>query len=145
MWHDSFICHTYLWKSHVTHMYEGVMSHISMRESCHTYLWHVTSHISMTRLLIRVTWLLYISHISMKESCHTYVWRSHVTHIYNTTPHTCDMTPLYACHVPNYFARAPPFIDDDAPLTYEEVMSYMWRSHVTHMNESCHTYEGVVS
>jgi len=29
--------------------------------------------------------------------------------------------------------------------TYEGVMSHIWRSHVTHMKESCHTYEGVMS
>jgi len=45
---------------YVTHIYEGVMSHICIKESCHTYLWHVTSRISMTRLLIRVTWLLHM-------------------------------------------------------------------------------------
>jgi len=28
--------------------------------------------------------------------------------------------------------------------TYEWVMSHVWMSHVTHMNESCHTYESVV-
>jgi len=29
--------------------------------------------------------------------------------------------------------------------TYEWVMSNVWKSHVTHMNESCHTYECVMS
>jgi len=29
--------------------------------------------------------------------------------------------------------------------TYEWVMSHIWMSHVTHMNESCHTYEWVES
>jgi len=29
--------------------------------------------------------------------------------------------------------------------TYERVMSHMWRSHVTHLHESCHTYEWVMS
>ena len=29
--------------------------------------------------------------------------------------------------------------------THEWVMSHIWRSHVTHMNESCHTYEWVMS
>ena len=28
--------------------------------------------------------------------------------------------------------------------TYEWVMSHIWMSHVTHMNESCHTYEWVM-
>jgi len=28
--------------------------------------------------------------------------------------------------------------------TYECVMSHMWMSHVTHMNESCHAYEWIV-
>jgi len=29
--------------------------------------------------------------------------------------------------------------------TYERAMSHIWTSHVTHMNESCHTYERVMS
>jgi len=29
--------------------------------------------------------------------------------------------------------------------TYEWVMSHIWMSHVTHMNESCHTYKWVMS
>jgi len=29
--------------------------------------------------------------------------------------------------------------------TYERVMSHIWTSHVTHMNESCHTFERVMS
>ena len=29
--------------------------------------------------------------------------------------------------------------------TYEWVMSHIWMSHVTHMNESCHTWEWVMS
>ena len=29
--------------------------------------------------------------------------------------------------------------------TYEWVMSHIWMSHVTHMNEPCHTYEWVMS
>jgi len=29
--------------------------------------------------------------------------------------------------------------------TYEGVVSHVWMSHVTHMNESCHTYEWVMS
>jgi len=31
------------------------------------------------------------------------------------------------------------------PRTHEWVMIHMWMSHVTYMNESCHTYEWVVS
>ena len=29
--------------------------------------------------------------------------------------------------------------------TYEQVMSHIWMSHVTHLYESCHTYERVLS
>jgi len=118
--------------SHVTHICDT---------SRHTYH-DTTPHMcDMTPLYVTHIYEGVMSHISMKESCHTYVWRSHVTHIYNTTAHTCDMTPLYAWHAPNYLARAPPFIDDEAPLTYARVMSHMLRSHVTHVKESCHTYE----
>jgi len=130
VWHDSFISHTYLWRSHVTHMYEGVMSHISI-----------------TRLLIRVTWLLYMRvmcltillahHPSlmtmplwrMKKSCHicegvmSHIWTSHVTHMKES------------CH---RYVSHDSIIDDDASLTNEGVLSRMWRWHVTHMKKSCH-------
>jgi len=34
---------------------------------------------------------------------------------------------------------------DESCHTYEWVMSHIWMSHVTHMNESCHTYEWFIS
>jgi len=37
------------------------------------------------------------------------------------------------------------FVMNESCHTYEWVMSHIWMSHVTHMNESCHTYEWVMS
>ena len=36
-------------------------------------------------------------------------------------------------------------VNETALCMYEWVMSHIWMSHVTHMNESCHTYEWVMS
>ena len=33
---------------------------------------------------------------------------------------------------------------NESCCTYEWVMSHIWMSHVTHMNEFCHTYEWVI-
>ena len=52
--------------------------------------------------------------------------------------HMCDMTHLYVWH--DLFTRA-----NESCHTYEWVMSHVWMSHVTHMNEVCHTYEWVMS
>jgi len=60
----------------------------------------------------------------VNESFHT--WKSHVT--YESVIHRCDMTPSHVQH--------------DSCRTRT---NHRWMSHVTHMNESCHTYQWVVS
>jgi len=46
----------------------------------------------------------------------------------------------WSCHVCGWVTHV-----NDSCHTYEWVMSHMWMSHVTHVNESCHTYEWVMS
>ena len=45
---------------------------------------------------------------------------------------------------PSHISMSMPYTNESCH-TYEWVMSHMWMSHVTHMNESCHTYEWVMS
>jgi len=125
VWHDSFICVTWLIRMcDATHSYICDTTHVT-QTSCHTHE-RVTSHIKRshgTGLNNHVT--------HMNESCHTYEW------VMTYQNRQIDVL----CH------------------TYESsdtsgwVMSHVWMSHVTHMNESCdtyvnescHTYEWVMS
>jgi len=109
-------------------------------------------------------------HVS-RDACVTVTWRTYV----------CDVTYLYVwrhdCYTSAYtFSRAPLEIRhtfttrvlndlavcatwciaqyekkshvthvNEACHTYGRVMSHLWMGHVTHMNGSCHTYERVMS
>jgi len=67
-----------------------------------------------------VTWLIH-----MCDMAHSYVW--HGSFICVTwLIHMCDMTHSYVTRTTQWVRLA-------------------WMSHVTHMNESCHTYEWVMS
>jgi len=156
-------CHTYEWvMSHMNescHTYEWVMSH--MNESCHTYefVWH--------DLIVRVPWLIhmcdmthsYVCHDSficvpwltykcvlhasqfsfMYESCHTYEW-VHMNGYYHTYEQSCQTHgPVMShTHTPTFVART--FV---VHINFYSAQTRM--SHVTHTNESCHTYERVMS
>jgi len=126
---------SHTWMSYVTHV----------NDSCHTYEW-VLSRMRMS----------HVTHI--RESCHTYEWvllqvprplhfcsryKSWMSHPNmneshcNTLQHTatrCNTLSLFLLQVTSDTWIKPCH-------TYECVMSYIWMSHVTHMNESCHTYE----
>jgi len=124
------------WMSHVTHTNESChaqawvmsriwMSHVTQNESCHAYAC-VVLHVSMISVTHTHMWMIHVTH--MNESRHKYewvmshIWMSHVTH--NLT----SATPNPRCHGP----LPPP------PM-------HLGMSHVTHMNESCHAYEWVMS
>ena len=112
----------------IGHIYEWVLSKVWIRQATtdaarlwsfddcfDTYQWNM-SHISKS----------HVTHMS--ESCHIYervmshIWISHAT---------TDAVRLW------YF--------DDCTDTYQWVMSHLWVSHVTHMSESCHIRERVMS
>ena len=109
-------CHTYewvmshIWMSHVTHM----------NESCHTYEW-VMSHIWMSHVS-------YQSHQEYQCSCHTYeschtLWESCYTH------ESC-VCVRFIIQLHWYEA-----VWHDS---FTSVICMPW-SHVTYVNESCHT------
>jgi len=54
--------------------------------------------------------------------------------------HMCDMT--HSCVWKHWFYHSIIFV---TWLIHTCVFSHVWMSHVTHMNESCHTYEWVMS
>jgi len=110
MWHDSFICGTWLWLW--SHQYECAWHHSCDTTPSHWWLLYVTwLHTYVAHIFIGVTWLIYsymshiysyvwhdsyiqmggvLSHIgvtNMKESCR----KSHVTHMNICV--TCDVTP----------------------------------------------------
>jgi len=80
----------------------------------------------------------------------SHVWMSHVTHT-NESGHrhmsksyrTCVNMSHTMASPPTYGAISIMYIA--SPCMYKLVMSHVWTSHVTQMNESCHTYEWVMS
>ena len=107
-------CHTYEWvMSHVA-VNQSCASHMQMsqvthmNESCHTYECDM-SHIWMSGI-VRVgdqVRLELLWRKTVNESCYTLLWLNRLTHKKGSS-HTCEW-----------------------------VMSHIWMSYVTHVNESC--------
>jgi len=131
VWHDSFICvpwlihmcamtHSHVWMPHAT--YECLMPH--MNESCHTYKW-VMSQI----------WMNHVTH----EYVMSYIYASFV-YITCVCVFLHIQSPLRECRWMRSGAAWLPYYC--APLV---CASFTIMSHVTHINESCHTYQWVMS
>jgi len=103
------------------------------RDACDmtSYIWH-DSFICVTWLTPRkiLHWKVICCYMS-KAMTHSHVW------------HDCDMTHSYVWH--DSFVCVTWLICGDLLLYVEGFMSHVWMNHVTHMNESCHTWEQVVS
>jgi len=194
VWMDHFtrtneVCHSYIygwvmshiWISHVTHMNESrwIMSHIRMNhftrtnEVCHSYVYGwVMSHIWISRVThmnesrshtinrfkrqhrcpcrwndeSRHTYEQMRSHIWIShhtdEWVMSHIWMSHVTHIWTSHGHTpsTDSRGSTGAHAGEAMSHVTHM--NESFHTYEWGMSiiYIWMSHVTHMNESCHTH-----
>ena len=93
-----------------------------MNESCHTYKW-VMSHIWMS-----------MSHTN--ESFH--IWRMEVTLFTLVNPERSLRFNTHWSSPPVSALTQPGGVT--SCHTYEWVMSHIWMSHVTHMNESCHIW-----
>ena len=110
-----------------------------MNESCHTYEW-VMSHL----------WMSHVTH--MDESCHTHTCQTDDQMFVSTTEwvmshtnkscHTCkcQRDKLDACGI-DPMSHVTHM--NESCHTYEWDMSHTWMSHVTHMNESRDTYEWI--
>jgi len=73
------------------------------------------------------------------------MWMSHVAHMHESC-HTYEggislCLPVYY-HIQLWWVMIQ--INESCP-TCERVTTHMWMSHVAHMHESCHTYEGGIS
>jgi len=104
------------------------------------------------------TWMRHVTR--MNEACHTYewgmahIWMSHVTHLRGQEPASSCPPPweLWQCVSMSFIPMSHVTHMNESCHTYEWDMSHIWishvtkwMSHVTHMNESCHTYEWVMS
>jgi len=120
--------------------------HTHLNESWHTYE-RVMAHIRMS----------HVAHVD--KSCHTYkwvmshIWMSHVTHITYIGAQwrglcneicLCRWLWWHFSFMPHIWMSHVAHMNESCH-TYEWVMSHIWMSHVTHMNESCHIYEWVMS
>jgi len=135
MWYDSFMCelvcdmaHSYV-NSYVPWLITQVICKF-LHDMAHLYDTRPTNNISTCWGSALLLLVLLCSQSYVTHSC----VNSYVTgfiHVWILTWHgsfmcefLCDMTPScvnLSCH------------------QYEWVMSHTWMSHVTHMNESCHT------
>jgi len=140
-------CRTYEWAtshirmSHMTHTNEALFkallpqkwTTITGNESCHTYEW-ATSHIRMSHMMTHTNESLFKAllpqswmTITGNESCHTYEWANELRHIYGWV--TWHIRMRHALR----------------PCCHSRGWLSLGMSHVTHMHESCHTYERVTS
>ena len=120
-------CHSPLTWCSITPMYTCHDSFICAMIVCHDSLcamthcvpWLIVCHDSF---IIRVPWLIHMLQRphSWCSMSHSYVWHDSLL---------CAMTYLHVTWR---------YVDDS-------VMSHIWISHVMHINESCHTYEWVMS
>ena len=132
-------CHKYervvshIWMSHVTHTNESF--HTSVQEDTKRKVKRHyvnvgdmtpsnTRHVSFWLIHLRGVRDWFISRVRDSSICRTWHFPIH------------DITYFHVWH--DVFTCMTRFV-------YEWVMSHMWMSHVTHMNESCHTYEWVMS
>jgi len=165
VWHASFICVT--WLLHMCDMTHSYVWHDScVRVTClihkcvmsHWYVWYDS--------FICVTWLLHMTH--------SYVWHDSfmcvtwLIHTCDMTPYTYDMTHscvwhdsftcvtwlIRMCDMTHSYVWHDSFIClwlwywptfqwghehmNETCHTYEWIMSHMWRSHVTYMNDLYH-------
>jgi len=108
--------------SHVTNM-SRVISHIwimSHKMSCHTFEWYMSRNPHVTNMS-RVGRMNELRHTY--ESCHTHGW------VMSRRPPRTSV--LLVC-------RAPLMLHKWV-MSHTWVLSHIWISHVTHMDESCHT------
>jgi len=105
------------------------MSHVPhMNESCHTYEWEMSVATPYLRLSDRYIGLFWLGYRALLRIYRALLWIYRALLRVKDGSQRCDF--FFLTHM-----------SEKCRHTYEWVMSYIWMSHVIHMNESCHTYE----
>jgi len=182
VWHDSFICVTWvqvrMWTANNFNKTPLYVCHdsfsslfmtrlIPMCNMNHSYVWHGYRHpFGQLRSVTSLIFFWVLSHF-MSHGTKKKIWDSYffvpwlMTHLYlfhgSCLFFNCDMTHdyLHLWHdspeqdiVPAGWSdirMSPVSHINESCLTYEWVLSHIWMSQVSHMNESCLTYEWVMS
>ena len=118
-------CH--IWMSHVT--YEWVMSRVAHMFECNMTCIYVHSYVCQS---CRTFWK---RNARLIHICDSFIFVTELMHLCDMTHthmwHRCDMTHSHI------------WLDSFKCVTW--VMSHLWMSHVTYVNESCHICEWVMS
>ena len=147
-------CHTYVTWRDVTWRDDlkstsSLLSHVTRTVWCNSCICGMTASIGicgMTNMYGKVK-----SWVDKEEStsCHTYewvmshIWMSHVTRTVWCNSCICGMTAsIGICGMTNRYGEVKSQVLGRQSRGY--IMSHIWMSHGTHMNESCHTYEWVM-
>ena len=78
---------------------------------------------------------------------YSFIFDTHEKCVFATWPYICDSC-VFGTWVSNIKSHATHLCEQSHMVMSQEykwVMSHIWMSHVTHMNESCHTHEWVMS
>ena len=163
--HKSESCHTSV--SDMTYIsHSDVLCHISS-ESCHTSVSHVTQEWAMSHKCewhkcewhkcewhdSPLSFRCVMSHLN--ERCN--MWMSHVTRT-NESCQTCKwvISPPHEWVMSHKVESCHTRVSDMTHISHSDVschnachmshvIIHVWMSHVTRMNESCHTYKWVIS
>ena len=150
-WHTYEWVMSNAWMSHVTrmnescHTYSPLPANIMCTCTCHSYDW-VMSHIeaamrhyedAMSQFEADMSHVsnVLLANITSLFICHTYEW------VTSTPTAESHMWKRCATHAHCNTLQRTATLMKESSHTCERVVSHMWRRHVTHTKESCHTKE----
>ena len=134
-----------MWMSLVTHVNASFIGIHESRHTCEKVLCTYV-HVVLWRIYTNqgpFTASLYIYEVYVHIWKYIYVW---LLHIYEYICVTHIILTRHATHVwIGHVTRMNESCMNESCHTYEWVVSHKWMSHVTHMNELCYTCERVMS
>ena len=161
--HKNKSCHAYEWVMSPICMtiQEPYLSFLGLWVSVVTDYHWVVSHVWMLIHELPYAWRskepymsflgLWVSHVTnIIESRHTYEWgMSRVWMLIHELLHVFLGTVSESCHRPSMRHVTRMHVDPRTLICpsgkFQWVMSHTWMRYVTHTNESCHTYERIVT